>query len=182
MKSPQPSSDTDYTIIGRVGSPYGIKGWLHIESFTQIADNILQHRKWQLQANPYTKSQLKAAREIQVIQIKAQQKHFVAQLEGINDRDQAKMLGNSMIAIPTSKLPELTENEYYWHQLIGLTVHTTSGLMLGIIQDLLNTGANDIIIIEGAQRHLLPYIDNVVKQVDLKQKTMMVDWEIDPDD
>ncbi len=166
-------TENQHVVIGRVGSPYGIKGWLHINSFTRPVHNIEQYHHWQLRLG-------NTVQPVEVTQIKAHQKRYAVKLKGIDDRDSAAMLTNANIEIPASDLPQLEDGEFYWADLIGLTALTPKGEILGTVTELMETGANDVVVIESPQqRHLVPYIDQYVLEVDLKKKTILINW--DPD-
>ena len=164
-------TEAKHVVIGRVGSPYGIKGWLHINSFTRPASNIEQYHHWQLRLG-------KTAQFVEVTEIKAHQKRYAVKLKGIDDRDSAAALTNADIEISASDLPQLEDGEFYWADLIGLTALNRNGEILGEVTELMETGANDVIVIESPQqRHLVPYIDQYVLEVNLKKKTIIVDWD-----
>ncbi|MBT8113807.1 MAG: ribosome maturation factor RimM, partial [Arenicella sp.] len=108
---------------------------------------------------------------------------IVAQLEGIDNRDQAQALIGQRILIDEDDLPELPEGEYYWQQLIGLEASNLQGEPMGRIDSILETGANDVLVLNrqvesGVEEVLIPYVPQVVKKVDLVQGTMLVDWDL----
>lgn len=107
---------------------------------------------------------------------------MIAKLEGIEDRDAAVALLRQKIWVDKSALPILADNEYYWYQLIGLRVFDTSKQSLGKIIQLFETGANDVMVVQGedGSEHLVPYVmDRVIKEVDLANNRMVVDWDTD---
>jgi 16S rRNA processing protein RimM len=166
-------SDIQHVVLGRVGAPYGVKGWLHINSFTRPTNNIEQYTHWQLR-------QGRVVQQVEVLELKTHQKRYAVKLHGIDDRDSAAALTNANIEVPSNDLPNLEHGEFYWTDLIGLTALTPKGHTLGVVTELMETGANDVIVIESPQqRHLVPYIDQCVLEIDLKKKTILVDW--DPD-
>ncbi len=138
-------------------------------------------------------------REMVVQTAKIHNDVIVVKLQGINDRDAAFACKGKQIAVPRAQLPQPEENEYYWSDLIGLHVKNVQGVDLGVIDDVLETGANDVLVVksipveteatdktkadkatkEKPQERLLPFIATVVLEVDLEAKTMLVDW--DPD-
>jgi len=165
------SSPSHPVIVGQVAGVFGIKGWLKIRSETEPLTNILQYSPWYLKIN-----QQWHRFELQTGQ--AHGKGLIAQLKGCSDRNQAEELVRAEIAIESEQLPKLGENEFYWSDLIGLTVHNQQGQELGIITKMLPTGANDVLVIEGqGPQVLIPYVlDYYVLEVDLEHKTMRVDW------
>ncbi|MSP53417.1 MAG: ribosome maturation factor RimM [Gammaproteobacteria bacterium] len=164
----------DLVIIGKVGAPHGIRGWVSIHSSTQPRENILDYLPWFIK-RAYTDTW----QEIEVIDVKGQQK-LLALFAECADRTAAEKYVNAELAIPRDRLPVLAKDEYYWSDLTGLTVTTTEGRELGKIDHLFATGANDVLVIKGEKEYLVPYVkDRVVKNIDLKAGTMTVDW--DPD-
>jgi len=165
----------EIVILGRIGAPFGVRGAMHVQSFTEPAQNLLNYSEWLL------KNQGKWQR-YDVEQIRPHgHKGFVATLKGLEGRDAAARLTNLEIGIYRELLPELPEQDYYWSDLVGLTVQTTSGVNLGSVKSILETGSNDVLVVEHEEtgkEHLIPYIpEQYVLKVDLTTKTMMVDWD-----
>jgi 16S rRNA processing protein RimM len=160
-------------IIGKCGRPYGVKGWFHIQSFTADPNNILNYRNWTL-LTPQGKQ-----KPVELEGIRAHGNHFVAKIQGIDSPEDAKSIGLFQIAMPQDELPELGENEYYWADLVGLKAILPSGVTLGTVSELFETGANDVIVVKTEQNKelLVPYTDEVVLDVDLDAGTLTVDWD-----
>lgn len=159
-------------IIGRIGDAYGIKGWSHFLSFTDPIDNAFQYKNWKIETahDQFTPVKLES--------YKAHGKGYVIKIPYSNDRDQALLLKGKTIAVTRDTLPALPQGEYYWSDLVGLTVLNTQGETLGIIDHLLETGSNDVIAIKTEKKLILiPYLHSVVKQVDLEKEIIVVDWE-----
>ncbi len=159
-------------IVGRIGAPFGVKGQVHVHSFTEPQENLLQFSEWYLNLHgEWQRRDLKSAR--------VHGKSFVATLEGCNDRDAAALLTHADIGVAREALPDLEPDEYYWTDLEGLEVYTDTGLCLGVIESLFETGSNDVIVVHTVQNeeYLIPYIDEVVLRVDLPQKKMIVHWD-----
>ena len=164
--------------LGRIGAPHGVKGWVRVNSSTQPIDNILDYPVWQIGQNGNW-------REFRLKNARMQSKGLVVLLEdehgnAFHDRNQAAELTNADIAVDRSELPPLPEGEYYWADLIGLTVSNESGEVLGEVDHLIETGANNVLVLKGEREILVPFVmDHVVKNVDLQSGSMTVDW--DPD-
>ncbi|OGO93755.1 MAG: hypothetical protein A3F10_06165 [Coxiella sp. RIFCSPHIGHO2_12_FULL_42_15] len=161
-------------IVGKFGGTHGVHGWIKVLSFTQPAENIQKYLHWFV----------KVKGQWQPLHIEAQKTHgetLLIKIKDINTPEEVRRYTNCLIGIEQNQLPTLPEGEYYWSQLIGLTVITTDGRVLGKIDYLFATGANDIIVVKDRdhQEHLLPYINNVIKSVDLAKAEMHVDWDID---
>ena len=106
---------------------------------------------------------------------------MVIKLEGCNDRNQAEALVGAKIAVYRNQLPQLEgPGHFYWADLKGLQVVNTAGVELGVVDYLLETGANDVLVVKGDQERLIPYLwKQVVQDVDLSAKRILVDWDAD---
>ena len=119
-----------------------------------------------------------------VVQGSRQGKGLVVQLKGVGDRTAAEALAQADILMPKEALPELSDDEYYWHELEGLTVFTQSGERLGQVSYLFETGANDVMVVRGdndaidKRERLLPFLpDDVIVEISLEDGRMVVDWD-----
>ncbi|MDB6097270.1 MAG: rimM [Francisellaceae bacterium] len=161
---------SDWVAVGRIGAPYGIKGAFHVQSFTMPASNLLNHKEWFID--------YKNEKKIFIpLDLKTHGKDLVARLELFTSPESVRELVNSLIYIPADRLPSLKEGEYYWAQLIGLTVINQDGITLGIVNNLLATGSNDILVVKGERERLLPYLDDYVLEIDINKRIMKVDWD-----
>ena len=172
-------------ILGRITGVYGVKGWVKVFSYTDPMESIVDYSPWYVRPEnrnraPWKKVKLKAG--------KRHAKTVIVKLEHCNDRDEAQVYVGSEIAIERNQLEQLTDkNEYYWHELTGLRVINQQNIELGIVKGLMETGANDVLVVaadevtgkEGQER-LIPWImHDVIIAVDLEQGLLKVDW--DPD-
>lgn len=158
--------------MGRITVPYGVRGWVNIQPSTEYLDGLFDYPIWWIEVEGVWK-------EIKVRDGKVHGDHLVAQLEGVDDRDQAFRLKGKLIAVKRDELPEPDEGEYYWSDLVGLNVENLQGEQFGVIAELFETGANDVMVVKGDQERLIPFIDQVVQTVDLAGKRMVVDWDAD---
>ena len=170
-------------VMGRVVAPYGVYGWLKVIPDTEAIDGLFDYDTWWLGKGDDW-------REMVVETAKLHNDVIVVKLEGIDDRDAAFACKGKQIAVPRDQLPEPETNEYYWSDLIGLRVKNQQGVDFGLIEDVFETGANDVLVVkpevikseankDKPQERLLPFIASVVLEVDLKAKTMLVDWDED---
>jgi 16S rRNA processing protein RimM len=166
--------NSDYLNAGEISGVFGVKGLVKVFSFTEPRENILRYSPWLLQKNNQT-------REIKVTGGQRQGNTVVAELDGIADRDTALGLMGWKILISKKQLPKPRPGEYYWADLVGLQVETEMGVKLGIVDHLLETGANDVlVVVEGEVERLIPFIQQqTVLKIDLDAGLMIVDW--DPD-
>ncbi len=161
----------DRIIIGKIGSAYGIKGWVKVQSFTDPIDNILDYAPWYI----FYQKQWQA---IELMAGKPHGKGIIVQLQGCQDRNQAELYRGCEIAMGVEQLPPLDENEYYWNELIGLTVQTIEGTTLGTVDYLFTTGANDVLVLKGQKQRLIPFLQGqVVKKVDREKRLIIVHWD-----
>ncbi|TNE77411.1 MAG: ribosome maturation factor RimM [Gammaproteobacteria bacterium] len=168
----------DPAIVGRITTVHGIKGWVKVHSFTEPGENIVHYSPWWLKS-------AEGWQKIEVDQHRATAKGLMVHLKGIDDRDIARQFCQRDIAVEKANMPSLPAGEYYWHQLEGLDVVTCQGLRLGVVDSLMETGANDVLVVKGdansldRQERLIPYVEQFILGVDLGARQIEVDW--DPD-
>ena len=161
-------------IMGRIVAAHGIRGWIKIQPFTEYVDSLLDYRTWWIgqEQGPW--------RELEVEQCEVHGKTLAAQLPDCPDRTAAEKLKGLLIAVPRSSLPKQDEGEYYWSDLIGLSVVNEAGVTLGTVTNLLETGANEVLSVQGDSGEILiPFVASAIKQVDLKKRIIRVDWALD---
>lgn len=165
-------SASEAIILGHISGVFGIKGWVKVFSYTRPREQILNYPKWFVGDDTNSQMALEQGR--------LHKESIIVKLEGIDDRDQAMALFESNIRVLISELVELPADEFYWYQLIGLQVVDTAQQPIGEVVRLLETGANDVLVVHDANNveHLIPYIkDQVVQRIDLTTKEMIVDWD-----
>jgi len=114
------------------------------------------------------------------VQGRRQGKNVLAKLEGVEDRTQADELTGCRIFINPQLLPRLEAGEYYWSDLVGLAVETVQGEPLGVIASMMETGADDVMVLSGERERLIPFvIDQIVREIDLDKQRLVVDWSAD---
>ncbi len=166
-------SKQDPIYVGKISGVFGVKGWLKITSYTEPRENIVLYKHWLLKKDSEQKS-------VNVIAGHGQGKGVIAQLEGVNDRDHALLLMGWGIYIEYQQLPALKQGEYYWTDLVGLDVETVEGVVLGKVESLFETGANDILLVKGKRERAVPFLqDQIVKSIDLASGKIIVDWDAD---
>ncbi len=161
------TANTELIVVGRVGSPYGVRGWLRITSYTDPPDNIGQYQPWHMPGGVF-----------KPLGFKPHQNGFVTQLAGIDDRDAAAKLAGQHISIDPAQLAPTQEDEFYWRDLMGLQVTGPGGEAYGVVQQLLETGVHDVLVVatpDGAEV-LVPFVRKFVQRVDIKEKNIIVDW------
>lgn len=176
------SSDTDrrqLVELGRLGAVFGIKGWLKLNSFTSPADNICAYGQLQAELDG-------AWRVIDIDQYRVQGKGLVVHVKGYDNPETARQLTGTSLWADRSVLPALPPGEYYWHQLIGLQVVNQQGQVFGEVAELMETGANDVLVVRPTansideRERLIPYLaGSVIVAIDLTEATINVDWDAD---
>ena len=165
-------------LVGRLAGAFGIKGWVKIGSYTSPPENILQYAPWHLRR----KGSNKILRRAELSDAKVHGKGLIAKLAGIDDRDQADGLKGLEIVVERSQLPDPEDGRYYWADLEGMQVEASDGSALGRVDQMLEAGAADVMVVCGAEggRHLIPFIrDEIILSVDLDAGLIRVNWEQD---
>ncbi len=180
--SPAARPDSPPLVVGKIAGRYGVHGWLKIHSFTRPVAQILGYDRWMLAARVDT-SQWRA---VGVAEVAQQPKKLLAKLSGVDGREAAAQLFGQWIAIEASQLAQLPHGEYYWSDLIGLTVVNQDDIELGVVECLLETGANDVLVVRAATasgnppaERLLPWCDPVIARVDAAGRRLHVRWHAD---
>ena len=165
-------------VVGKLGSTYGIRGWLRIYSSTEYAESIFDYQPWVL----------KIKGEWQPTELENWRHHnheLIVKLKGVDNREDAQVLANVEIGVDLSVFPKLEEGDYYWHDLIGCSVVNLQGYTMGTVTEMMETGSNDVLVVKanakdafGKQERLIPFLyEQVVKRVDLTTKMIEVDWD-----
>jgi 16S rRNA processing protein RimM len=161
-----------YITVGKVGSTYGVQGWLKIHTYTEFGASILDYKPWYLNSGE---------NQWDVLEVEDGRIHgkgIIAKLKGFNTPEEARLLTGKTIAITRAQLPKLKKEEYYWSDLEGLTVINSNGNILGKVIYLIATGSNDVLVVKGEKEHAIPYLPgDVVISIDLNKREIHVDWE-----
>ena len=157
--------------LGRIGAPYGVHGWVRVQSETRPPESILDFDRWWVETRD-------GERELAVLESRQLPRGIAVRLQGCEDRDAAARLRHAAVSVPVERLPEPGAGEWYWHELIGLRVETVDGTALGRVDHLLETGANDVLVVRGERERLIPWIpDAVIRSIDPDAGRMVVDWD-----
>ena len=169
----------DLITVGRVLGAHGIRGWVRVRSFTEPEAQLLQYRPLFLK--------LKSGNAlIELEDSKALTKGWALKLKNTDDRNAAELLKGIEIVMPSEQLPSLEDGEYYWRDLMGMEV-IAQGLpktVLGQVASMIETGANDVLVIEATddsvddRERLVPFVlDTYILAVDLESREILVDWD-----
>ena len=155
--------------MGRVAGSYGVRGWIKVVPERGGLEGLAAVNEWWVGAEAY------AVREVKV--------HgavLVAQLAAVETREQAAALKGLAVAVLREALPAPGQGRYYHADLVGLEVVNESGEALGVVQSLFSNGAQDVMqIVANGRTRLLPWVQAVVKEVDLAGRRIRVDWGAD---
>lgn len=174
------SQSSNLVSVGRITAVYGIKGWVKVHSYTEVAEDLFGFTPWWLKTQHGVK-------KVEIDEYRSHGNSFVAHIRGIDDRDIAATFTGFDIAVERDLLPGLDEGEYYWSQLEGLSViseYEGQQYRFGKVARLLETGANDVLVVVpdvdsfDKRERLIPYVpDQFVLSVDLNGRTLTVAWD-----
>jgi 16S rRNA processing protein RimM len=164
---------SDRVLVGRISGVFGVEGWIKVYSYTEPRENVVNYSPWRL-----------LGRDGELVrEVLAGRRHgngVVAKLQAIDDRDAAAALVGVDIQLCREQLETLSAGEYYWADLVGLEVVDLEGKTLGTVSQLLRTGANDVLVVEGDRERLIPFVQGaIVTDIDLDAGRMRVDWAPD---
>lgn len=170
--------------LGRITGVHGVRGWVKVHSDAEPRENIFSYTDWVVTC----------AGKQQKLEVERWQPHgktLIALFKGIDDRDKATALRDARISIHREQMPILANGEFYWHQLIGLSVNSQwegETMRLGVVDSLVETGSNDVLIVkadaasvsDSGKECMIPWVpEQFIKQVDLNVGEILVEW--DPD-
>lgn len=166
-------------LAGTITGAYGIKGWVKVHALTDPVTNFLSFGHWSIQRR-------KQMEPIEFVDGKLHGKGLIAKIAGIDDRTEAEKLRGLEVWVPETQLPALEDGEFYWHQLEGLRVwcdHEGDRLLLGVVDHMLETGANDVMVLRSCEgsiddrERLIPFVEgSVVNEVNADSGEIFVSW------
>jgi 16S rRNA processing protein RimM len=156
--------------LGRVGAPWGVKGWVHVDSYTNPPDGILEYRQWALRLGSGERITRK------VLEGHPHSERLVARLEGIEDRERAAALTGAVIEVDRAELPPTGEREYYQADLIGLPVRNHEGVELGKLTHFVDAPTGTMMVVRGEREYWIPAVPTHLSKVDLEARWILVDW------
>lgn len=162
-----------HILVGSIQGVFGIKGWLKIFSHCRPKEQILDYLSWELRAP-------KGAETFELQEGKPHGGGVVAKLKHVDDRTHAETLKGAEIWVARSALADLADDQFYWFELEGLQVTNLQGESFGVVLKLVETGANDVLVVsdeKSKQEMLIPFVrEQVIKKVDLQARVITVDW------
>ena len=156
--------------MGRILAPFGVKGWVKVETFSESPENLARHRSWWIGSEGDW-------RECRVAETERHGDRLVARLEGCENPEAAAAYRGREIAVPREALPPAGADEFYQADLVGLEVWNLIDERLGTVTGLFNNGAHEVMRVAGEEgERLLPFIPQVVREVDMQAGRVRVDW------
>ena len=162
--------------LGRIKRPFGVKGWLHVESYTEPCEALLEYRQWML------KSAAGARRAHTLAEGRLQGRELVVRLEGLQDREAAQALVGAVVEVDRAELPPTRAKEYYRADLVGLAVSNRQGADLGVLKHFVDGANGAMMVMEHAASGALwvPATPAHLWKVDLAAGRIIVDWPLEP--
>jgi 16S rRNA processing protein RimM len=161
-------------VLGRIGAPHGVQGWVKVTSFTDPPAGIAGYGRWTL-------VQGSQSRQVRVLGSKRAGQGLAVQLEGVADMDAARLLTGAEVQVDRSELPPPGPKEHYLHDLMGLDAVNREGVPLGRVEDFLEMPAHPLLVLrDGKVERLVPLVRERLVAVDLAAGRLTVDWH--PDD
>ena len=151
--------------VGRLGAAHGVRGWLRVQSFTDPPQRLFEWKRWYV-----------GAHEMKLIDARRQGNDWIAQLEGVVERDAASRLTGQMILVDRELLPPTSGREHYREDLVGFEVKNLEGALLGRVDHFVDTPGNVVMVIKGAKEHWVPVTSQHLREVRVAARTLVVDW------
>jgi len=156
---------SEYFVIGEVTGAHGHDGAVRATILTEFPERFKRGARLFIDDQPYTITNAKPSKETVILY-----------LAGIDTIEAANLLRGKRLVIPASEGKVLPPGRYYHHEIIGLEVFTVAGLSLGKVSDILSTGANDVyVVVDGSKEILIPAVNDVVKEIDLGRKRLVIE-------
>lgn len=166
-------TDQQPIIVAKIGAPHGVRGDLKLHSFTEDPQRILDFKSLLIEDK---KNQFKPLSDYRIF---SKGDGFFIAFDDCADRDLARAYTHKSLAVTRADLGDAAADEIYWNDLEGLKVINQQGIELGVVEQVFDTGSNDVLVVKGELEHLIPYVAHHVFDVDLKKGTIEVDWDED---
>jgi len=165
--------DRGAVLLGRVGAPFGVRGWVKVFSYTDPPEGIASYREWDVVRGSH-------ARRAVVLEWKRAGRAIAVHLDGLETRADAQALTGAEVRVERSALPAPAPGQYYWHDLIGLEAFNRDGQPLGRVDGVLELPAHPVLVLHGERERLVPLVPQRLGAVDLAAGRLTLDWH--PDD
>ncbi len=170
--------------VGRIADAWGIKGWFKVLSHSADSEALFSSKCWFLMPSERGKKAFSGTVAMTIIEAKVHSGTVVASAKGVDDRTVAETLRGSRIFVSRANFPTTGKDEYYWVDLIGLRVINRESIDLGVVRELLSTGAQTVLVIEYSQdgklhERMIPFVSVYIDDVDTAGRRILVDWQPD---
>ncbi|MFC3178792.1 ribosome maturation factor RimM [Undibacterium amnicola] len=181
------SAPDDLVIVGYVSGAFGLQGWVKIRPYSSTADALLDAPLFWLESAAQA-GVAPTLRQVKRLSSKIHGEDVVARLDEVPDRTAAEALKGTVVKVSRQAFPALEQDEFYWVDLIGLTVQNLQGEDLGVVRAMMDNGAQSILRVAASDvpeaelmkhERLIPFVDHFVKEVDREAKKIVVDWGSD---
>jgi len=174
----------DAVEVGRIADAWGIKGWFKVLPHSADPEALFSSKRWFLMPSERGAKTFSGIVGLAVIEAKTHSGSVVASAQGVSDRTAAEALRGARIFVSRANFPKSNKDEYYWVDLIGLHVVNREGLDLGVVRELLSTGAQTVLVMEYSQddkvqERMIPFVSVYVDDVDMAGRRILVDWQPD---
>lgn len=163
-------NDKEYISLGRITKPQGLKGAFRLRAFSIESENIISI------SNLYIKDQSGNINQYTIRKVTPRKGFFVVELKELDHINQVETMKGWEVFADPDQVAQLDEGDYYWYELIGLQVRTTTGENLGKVTSIIPTGANDVLQVQNGRKEvLIPYIEGVIVEINLESEEILVD-------
>ncbi len=175
---------SDAIEVGRIADAWGVKGWFKVLPYSADPEALFSSKRWFLMPSERGAKNFVGVAKLAISQAKVHSDTVVACAHDIEDRNAAEALRGARIFISRSSFPTAEKDEFYWVDLIGLNVINREGVALGVVKELLSTGAQTVLVMDYTQddkpqERMIPFVSIYVDDVDLPNKRILVDWQPD---
>lgn len=159
-------------VLGRIGAPFGVRGWVKVVSYTDPPEGIVNYRSWELVRAGHAERRA-------VLDWKRAGRAVAVQFEGVGTLEQARGLNGTVVQVSRDELPPTAPGEYYWDDLLGLEAVNVAGEPLGRVDDILEMPAHPVLVLQGERERLVPLVPERLVAVDLESGRVTLDWHRD---
>ncbi|MEZ5459802.1 MAG: ribosome maturation factor RimM [Steroidobacteraceae bacterium] len=159
--------------VGRIGRPFGVRGWVHVESWCESPEQLLSYVPWQV----VSAGGARLTRT--VAEARSHGDGLVVRLDGVDSRDAAAALTGAVLEVERERLPAPAQGAYYQVDLIGCRVVNEDGVLLGVVDHFVDAPAGAVMVVRGEREHWLPSVKPHLRSVDLAARELRVDWPAD---
>ena len=167
------SDAQNWVAMGYVKGALGVRGWVRVQPSTEYTDSLLDYQQWRLIKG-------KKMQNVELLSGHVSGSELQVHFDGVNDRDMAASLRGYTIYVPRSAFEDTKDDEFYWTDLVGMMVNNRAGECLGTVEKLLETGAHDVLVVQGEYgEKLIPFVSHYIDDVDEVARMITADWGVD---